>query len=361
MGQSTREIENNIKNIQARMSERVDHLSDDLSLSSLASRTLGAKGNQPGELVDAALDTVRRHPLPAALIGVGLVGLIASQKSRSSDGDSVAPVANSYNPSAQSATTAQDPAERVASHVNALKSEVGQKVAAAGETLNSVKQSASEAVGNVASSAKSVAGDQADQLRHAYSDVRSKAGNGSEQLREQISAGGDAVRRRARETSDQIRDTSTKAAGWARENPVPLGLMALAIGAAAASVLTAKTKTRNEDQQLPESDVEPHHIPPYGSASRIDEPVARAVSEADTPVKPVAKPKPKSKSKSSTGTTAKKSPSRKPSASASSATAANGTKSAAEIAAAKARSLGTDRSDRSVGTGSDTQKSAAKA
>lgn len=360
MGQSTREIENNIKNIQARMSERVDHLSDDLSLSSLASRTLGAKGNKPGELVDAALDTVRRHPLPAALIGVGLVGLIASQKSRSSDADSVAPVGNSYNPSAQT-TTAQDPADRVASHVNALKSEVGQKVAAAGETLNSVKESASEAVGNVTSSAKTVAGDQADQLRHAYSDVRSKAGNGSEQLREQISAGGEAVRRRAQETSGQIRDTSTKAAGWARENPVPLGLMALAIGAAAASVLTAKTKTRSEDEQLPESDVEPHHIPPYGSASRIEEPVARAESASDAPVKPVAKPKPKSKSKSSTGTTAKKSPSRKPSASASSATAANGTKSAAEIAAAKARSLGTDRSERSIGTGSDTQKSAAKA
>ncbi len=369
MGQSSQEIEENIKRIQDRMSERVDHLADDLSLSSLASRTLGAKGNQPSDLLDAAIDTVRKHPLPAALIGAGLVGLLASQKSRANDVSTSVPEGNSYQPPAGFAETSPDAATRVASHVNTLKAEAGQTVAAAGDKLDSAKASATETMNNVAAGAKALASEQADKLKHAYSDARAGAEKGSAQIRqqtqhlgEQISAGGATMRRRAEDASGQIRDTSSKAADWAKENPVPLGLMALAFGAAAASFLTARSQSsakHADGENLPESDVTPHHLPPHGSATQIDEPVARAVSAYDPPAQVAQKPKVKSK------TPAKKTPSRKPSAS-SGAAAAKTVKSAAKIAAEKARSDGTNRAadSASIATGGNTkpsQTSSAKA
>lgn len=171
--------------------------------------------------------------------------------------------------------------------MNTLKSEAGQTVAVASDKLDNAKASATETMNNVAAGARTLASEQADKLKHAYSDARAGAEKGFAQIRqqtqhlgEQISAGGERIRRRAQDASGQIRDTSSKATDWARENPVPLGLMALAFGAAAASFLTARSQSSAkyaDGESLPESDVTPHHLPPHGSATQIDEPVARAV------------------------------------------------------------------------------------
>lgn len=241
MGRETEAIEDNIKRIQDRMSERVDHLSDDLSLSSIASRTLGANGEKPGELVDAAINSVREHPIPAALIGAGLVGLLVSQKAR--------PVRSRPNGPAVSDASA-DPADRVASHLTDLSSEADRLKATAGQKLDNVQNAARDAAGN----ARNYASEKADDIKQAYSSARTGIDAGTERLKEQTREIGDtvasqaeALKRRAGDVPQQVRRSTTHAADWARDNPVPVGLAALALGAAAASFFTARKATGSSD------------------------------------------------------------------------------------------------------------------
>nr|WP_306264082.1 hypothetical protein [Pararhizobium sp. IMCC3301] len=319
MGRETEAIEDNIKRIQNRMSERVDHLTDDLSLSSIASRALGANGEKPGELVDAAINSVREHPIPAALIGIGLVGLLVSQKARPAQSAANVPVP--YNASVAGARSNSDPADRVASHVADLSSEAGRIKAAAGQKIDSVQNAARDAAGN----ARSYASEKADDLKQAYSSARSGIGAQSDRLKEQTREIGDtlahqaeSMKRHIEDVPKQVRQSTTNAADWARENPVPVGLMALALGAAAASFFTAKKATESTDR--PDNSY-PSRRPadaPYASAS----PVSAPAYAAPTPVKSSADPKPAPKSaasrqktvaqKASTATRKKPATSRKP-------------------------------------------------
>lgn len=311
MGQNTQAIEENIKRIQERMSSRVETISGDLNLSSLASRTLGAKGDSPSELMDAAIGTVKQHPIPAALIGAGLVGLLASQKSRANPGSDFAPTTPSdthYQTPASFAAKSSDPAERVASHVDDLKSEAQRVKASASEKLENAKSTVGDKVGHAA-----------DQVKQVYANAKSSAETGSAQLKDQagqlggsVSATGETFKRRVGDVPDQMRDTSSKAVEWAKENPVPLGLMALALGAAAATVFTArKPASTTQSEALPQSDTVPHHIPtpdevPNGSTVNLQAQADRS-KPADTPSSPpVSTPKAKTNQKSG---------SRKPSAS----------------------------------------------
>lgn len=350
MGQNTQDIENNIKRIQDRMSARVENISEDLNLSSLASRALGAKGNSAGELMDAALDTVKQHPVPAALIGAGLVGLLASQKSRanvSGDFVSAAPHAANHQTPASFAATSSHPAERVASHVDDLKSEAQRLKASASEKLESAKTSIGDKVDQVA-----------DQAKQVYADAKSSVESGSSHLRDQahqlggsVSATGETFKRRAGDVPDQMRDTSSKAVEWAKENPVPLGLMALALGAAAATVLTAKkpaysTQSEPLPQPLPQSDTAPHHIPTPDDVSNGPTPGLQTqtgqASPAYMPSSPVvSKPKEKAKSGQTSNAGAQKAASRKPSAS-SKPTPAGKTSASRKNAESKAPSTGAD-------------------
>ncbi|WP_306259808.1 hypothetical protein [Pararhizobium sp. IMCC21322] len=357
MGQNTQDIENNIKRIQDRMSARVENISEDLNLSSLASRTLGAKGNSPGELLDAAFDTVKQHPIPAALIGAGLVGLLASQKSRTNVSGDVAPTtphANGYQTPASFAATSSHPAERVASHVEDLKSEAQRLKATASEKLESAKAAVGDKVDHVA-----------DEAKRVYADAKNSVESGSSQLREQarhiggsVSATGETFKRRAGDVPDQMRDTSSKAVEWAKENPVPLGLMALALGAAAATVLTAKKQTSSaQSEPLPQSDVTPHHIPapddfPKGSTSDLRTQADRTMPAYKPSSPVVSKPKAKTKSGQASNAATRKPANRKPSASSKTTqtgktTPAGKTSESRKNAESKAPSTGADTMSRS--------------
>ncbi len=244
MGRETEAIEDNIKRIQDRMSERVEHLTDDLSLSSIASRTLGANGEKPGELVDAAINSVREHPIPAALIGIGLVGLLVSQKARPAQTAANVPVP--YDPSVAGANANSSAADRVAAHVADLSTEAGRLKAAAGQKIDSAQNAARDA----ADTARTYASEKADEVKQAYSSARSSVGAQSERLKEQTREFGDTVagqaeslKRHVEDVPRQVRRSTENATDWARENPVTLGLMALAVGAAAASFFTAKKTT----------------------------------------------------------------------------------------------------------------------
>lgn len=341
MGQNTQAIEENIKRIQDRMSARVENISGDLNLSSLASRTLGAKGDSPSELLDAAIDTVKQYPIPAALIGAGLVGLLASQKSRAnptSDFAPTTPADNRYQTPASFAATSSDPAERVASHVDDLKSETQRLKASASEKLENAKASVGDKVDHVA-----------EQVKQVYADAKSSAETGSTQLKDQasqlggsVSATGETFKRRVGDVPDQMRDTSSKAVEWAKENPVPLGLMALALGAAAATVFTArKPASTVQSEQLPQSDTTPHHIPtpddvPGGSTANLQAQADRSMPAYNPSSAVVPTPKAKTKSSGNSSEATQKSGSRKPSAS-------SKPKSASKTDTVKNGSAGTER------------------
>tara|TARA_R110001599_G_scaffold150741_1_gene334904 strand:+ start:1056 stop:2171 length:1116 start_codon:yes stop_codon:yes gene_type:complete len=340
MGRETEAIEDNIKRIQDRMSERVDHLTDDLSLSSIASRTLGANGEKPGELVDAAINSVREHPIPAALIGIGLVGLLVSQKARPAQTAANVPVPYDPSVAGTSANANSSAADRVAAHVADLSSEAGRIKAAAGHKIDSVQNAARDAAGN----ARTYADEKADELKQAYSNARSGIGAQSDRLKEQTREIGDtlagqaeALKRHVEEVPQQVRKSTSNAADWARENPVPVGLMALALGAAAASLFTAKKATGSAD------DSESSRPENSQSARRPADAPHVSASTASVPVKSSAKPKPGRKSAAS----GQKSTARKSAAKAS--TAATRKKSATAKNSANGTSAATKSSPATTG------------
>jgi hypothetical protein len=101
-GESSEEIRENIEQTRRRMGSRLDQIQERLDPRNLRDQTQEVVRNVVADSTDAMMEYVRdntrelgqslvgalkRHPLPAALIGLGLVWLVAENMGGSSDGE----------------------------------------------------------------------------------------------------------------------------------------------------------------------------------------------------------------------------------------------------------------------------------
>ncbi len=85
MTQSIQELERDIEESRARLDVTIDRIQDRLSVSGIVDEVVGSvRGTQFGSVIDTALSTISRNPVPVLLVAAGVGWLLyrASQDSR---------------------------------------------------------------------------------------------------------------------------------------------------------------------------------------------------------------------------------------------------------------------------------------
>lgn len=231
-------IEDNIEHTRSRIEEHLSDLGEQMSPTRLVNSLFRANGESPLDSVDALVDKARNNPVPALLIGAGLAGLFLSGRTSdsprfSSAGDHAgAHGHNGYD---------HDPAARIGENTAKLKrraeamgNDMAQTAANLKETAKSKVSSVRESAEELVESASGQVARTADAASRKVEEIRSQA----------VSANG-----KIGHEAKQLRLRTESAAGWIKENPVPAGLAALAIGAAAASIFTTRRSNGTDNEE----------------------------------------------------------------------------------------------------------------
>ncbi len=241
-------IEEEIRNTKARIDMKMNDLENKFSPSSFLNAALGDGNEQVADLGNAMVKKAQENPVSALLIGAGFAGLYLASRSQNakSANDETAEIAAESIVQPKST----DPAERIAQNaesirkeLNELRDSVAQSVeefnAAASKGSDAARESvrnaservrqASDRVVEYANSATRALGDAPDQAREIGRNV-------ADSVRSGVDSAGQFASKQARAS----RHRADSAAEWVRENPVSAGLVALAVGAAAASIFTAR-------------------------------------------------------------------------------------------------------------------------
>ncbi len=242
-------LEDEIRNTRARIDMKMNELENKLSPSSFLNAALGDGNEHIADLGNTMVKKARENPVSALLIGAGVAGLFLASRSQNNKGAYDEPTGLAGQSVAQP-RPASDPAERIAQNaesirkeLNELRDSVAQSVEdfneaarkgsdAARETVRDASErvrQASDRVAEYANSATRALGDAPDHAREIGRNV-------ADAVRSGVDSAGHYASKQARAT----RYRADSAAEWVRENPVSAGLVALAVGAAAASVFTAR-------------------------------------------------------------------------------------------------------------------------
>lgn len=197
------EIEDDITETQERIGRRAEALRDGMRPGNLIQEFL-PKNGALSDSIDRVIDLAREKPLQSAVVGAGLVWLLAS------DGKS----SSGHKESGYDASVGR----RVGESVREFR-----KTAA--ETANSTKQKADEF---------------ADAASRTGSNMRSAATGAAEATAERASELAGTTADTIGAAPGRIADVGRRGGSWMRENPIPAGLMCIAAGAAIASVVTAR-------------------------------------------------------------------------------------------------------------------------
>lgn len=190
------QIEDEIKSTQRLIDLRIEALQSALSPSRLLSQLLpGLTEADGGNLANGVARTVRENPIPAALVGAGMLWLIGSAASRANGNGGA--------------------------HRDLPRT---------GASRHKSAGAAAERVGRGIR-------DMADAVTDGIDDTRRRAG----ELSEQAARGTRAAMRQTNEALSavphQVRTVAQSGVEWTKANPIPTGLMCVAVGAALASVL----------------------------------------------------------------------------------------------------------------------------
>ena len=79
MGIDTERCEDEVNAIRERMAMRIDSIADEFAPQSLLARATGKPEAGIGDAIDLTVDTIRRNPISALLIGAGIAGVILSR------------------------------------------------------------------------------------------------------------------------------------------------------------------------------------------------------------------------------------------------------------------------------------------
>jgi len=279
----------------AKIRETTNHLKEQAT-EKVREATIGKVEHMTGEVMDnvkesasearyGIADTIRHNPIPAALIGIGLAAMFFNGSDRRTT--------NGYRPSNGHNGSAQPPRSlpiyggmraapvRTDSYggrplpdtgpnvVEQTKSTVQQLGRQAQDTAGDLTGQVKETVQNLGDQAQDTAGNLADQVKGTVQQVGSQAqdtaGNLAGQVKGTVQQVGGQAQDQVEEFSGYVQDHaqsfSTDIQGQAerlvegfnrqlRENPLSLGIVAIALGAAAAMVIPS---TPQEDQLFGET------------------------------------------------------------------------------------------------------------
>ncbi|MDF2370446.1 MAG: hypothetical protein P1V21_06570 [Rhizobiaceae bacterium] len=242
----TEQIEDAIENTRSRIDSRLDQMGDTFSPAGFLSNLLGEDG-QPASNIGASLvNKARENPFSALLVGAGLAGFFMAGRARSNGQQDVHPQ-RPLGETHVDPIVSGDPAERVGQRVHDLKNQaegIRDGVADSVEDLNRAakdgmdlaRSAVRSSFDDVSDKVTDMAGKTADAVNQTSSQAKERGRDYADRLHSKANAAGRAVRKQA----DRSRDGVETAANWVKDNPIPAGLMALAAGAAAASILAAK-------------------------------------------------------------------------------------------------------------------------
>ena len=165
------------------------------------------------------IQTIKQNPGPAALAALGLGWLVMSGKKSGTQSQT--------SPSYSSSTSSSE-GQGLSGVGDAARSKAGDVQQAAGDVAGQVQGAVSSATDQVTEKASGVAGQVTDTVTSAAGQVQETAGQ---------------VATKAQQTPSKLRH-------MIEENPVPLGLVALALGGAAA---LAVPETRREQELMGEA------------------------------------------------------------------------------------------------------------
>lgn len=207
------DIQSDVEEIRAEMSQTLAELEDRFSLGELVDEVVArirSVGEGGGDFFKNLGTTVRDHPVPVVLIGAGVASLIWSgRQGKPTEGRDL----SIREPSGTSSI------DERAGH---LKERAGELKGRASERTGELRERAGE-FRERASEVKSRVGERAGELRERAGDMRSRAGERASRARERIGGA-------ARGASERTRRV-------AKEQPLVLAGIGIALGAIAAAAV----------------------------------------------------------------------------------------------------------------------------
>jgi len=175
------------------------------SVSEAVTDMTGRAGVAVSDTSSSVVQYIRENPVPFALVGIGL-GMLAMNKRRSEQ--------SSYGPSSYVAATTSG---------------------TSGSGEPSLTDRARDAVSGAADSARGAATSVADSARAAAERTSSAVSSAATTVRDAAGNAADSTRRQFHDVSDQARQGARVAGDWTKstmqDNPMIMGLAALAVGA----------------------------------------------------------------------------------------------------------------------------------
>lgn len=307
---SPKEIEREIEEQRSDLTSNLEDLQDKFSIDTVVRQIGDQFREHGGDMGRSISNQVKANPIPLALTGIGLAWLMfgsASQPQprRHTSDDSAEdryssaerefrrtrearglpytpPTTYSTDHSASEPSWARDDDDSSASVGERLSGSAGavkDKTAGATQSAKDGLASASASVGDAASSAKSAVGDAAQSAKQSLSTAGSRIAEGTEALTEEgrkrvIAARQKAVEMRRSAARSMSQGTDAAADLYDRQ-PLVMGALALAVGAALGGALP-RTKTEDDLMGAQSDDL-------FDQAERIlEEEKAKALSVTDT-------------------------------------------------------------------------------
>lgn len=262
-------IQDGIEAERAELEQKLSALNDHVSVEALTAEAGQHLRAASGDVVQKLLERFGRnaqsHPLAVAAVGAGVSWLLSGAGARSSDPEPVMRRSmGAYNgPKPAEGDPDRDTPVMVATHSTKRPPEM----------LERVHDRASDALG--------AAQDQLSDLRQQANDMRSRIAEGTEELSAEARARVIAAREKALEVAQasgrKMRYAGQAGADFAKDNPLVVGGIALALGAAVAGALYMRHSAQTDDNAVADdSDA-------FSEADRVfEEELARARAVQNT-------------------------------------------------------------------------------
>ena len=206
-------LKHEIDELQERVKKRSEQIGRELSPRTIASDALDKVFSDPSEAFNRTTRTIANHPVAATVATAGLLSLAGAylRETRSDDIDRLS----------GKARRAYDDASR---SVSKRVAELGEKASDLGDDISSSARSAAE------------------KAREAVASGRKKAEETYDEVSREAASRASAV---ARQSKQAARSTRT----FVEDNPLAAGLIAVAAGAALASVFAVRSNRRDDDDE----------------------------------------------------------------------------------------------------------------
>lgn len=221
------EIERDINDTRAELDATLDALQDRLNPQAAMDQAISYARENGGLFGRNLMEQVRDNPLPALLAGIGLTWLMTARDS----GPSASRIGSSFN--------------TVRGGLAGAASRGGDGAGSAADSVRGSAGAARERMAGASGAAKDRVSGASDEARERLHGARNAAGARMGAARERAGAAYSGASERAGEMYDRAGDSLRTAGGYARDNPLMLGMAAAAIGVVAAAMMP---RTRTEEE-----------------------------------------------------------------------------------------------------------------